>query len=396
MDPDLYRIVATGRTLRERIAVGDLAGDPNDWLPGEEAGSETPVGMAAVWPLRRDGSLGVWQAVPETLMALAGQGLTKCVLRPDGWALRYVPNGVRTKIEAGEIAVVGHDVISGAAILQMKRDLTRGKTVWKRARHDAGWHGSVVLRKLLNARVFDFPKSIYAVRDALQPVIGHKRDAVVVDFFAGSGTTAHAVALLNRGDGGRRVSISVTNNEVNQDDTHSLSKAGHRPYDAAWEERGIFQNVTQPRITAAFSGVRPDGQPVDLEYEDEFAGSQGFSENVEFFTMTYEAPRRVAHNRSFEAVAPLLWLKAGAQGRRIEKTTDACAVADTYGVLFDLDALTQFLTAIHDSPTVRMAFVVTDDDRSYQMVCAELPGRVEPVRLYESYLTNFTINTGRE
>ena len=43
-----------------------------------------------------------------------------------------------------------------------------------------------------------------------------------------------------------------------------------------------------------------------------------------------------------------------------------------------------------------IAFIVTDDDRGFQMVCGELPARVEAVRLYESYLTNFTINTGRE
>ena len=170
----------------------------------------------------------------------------------------------------------------------MKRDLTRAKTVWKRARHDAGWHGSVLLRKLFNARVFDFPKSLYLVRDSLEPVIGHKRDAIVVDFFAGSGTTAHAVALLNRSDGGRRVSISVTNNEVSEAAASSLFRSGHRPGDPEWEARGIFQSVTQPRITAAITGVRPDGEPVDLEYEDGFSASHGFHENVEFFTMTYE------------------------------------------------------------------------------------------------------------
>ena len=122
----------------------------------------------------------------------------------------------------------------------------------------------------------------------------------------------------------------------------------------------------------------------------------GFDENVEFFTMTYEAPRAVAHNRSFEAVAPLLWLKAGAQGRRIESRGDDFEVADTYGVLFDMDYSHDFLDSGRQAERVRMAFIVTDDDRAYQMVCAELPAHVVPVRLYESYLTNFTINTGRE
>ena len=70
-------------------------------------------------------------------------------------------------------------------------------------------------------------------------------------------------------------------------------------------------------------------------------------------------------------------------------------MADTYGVLFDLDASGGFLSAVRRARAVRMAFVVTDDDRGFQAVCGELPARVEAVRLYESYLTNFTINEGR-
>ena len=91
----------------------------------------------------------------------------------------------------------------------------------------------------------------------------------------------------------------------------------------------------------------------------------------------------------------MLWLRAGSQGRRIEKARQDFDVADAYAVLFDLDASRDFLTAVAGAESVRIAFIVTDDDRGFQMVCGELPARVEGVRLYESYLTNFTINTGR-
>ena len=124
--------------------------------------------------------------------------------------------------------------------------------------------------------------------------------------------------------------------------------------------------------------------------------ADGFKENAEFFTMTYEGARGVAHNRAFRAIAPLLWLKAGAYGRRIEEALDDFDVADTYAVLFDLDASGGFLAAVAKAESVHIAFIVTDDDEAFQMVCEELPRRVESVRLYESYLTNFTINTGRE
>ncbi len=112
--------------------------------------------------------------------------------------------------------------------------------------------------------------------------------------------------------------------------------------------------------------------------------------------MTYEAPRAVAHNRAFRAIAPLLWLRAGSQGRRIETTSRAFDVAEVYAVLFDLDSSKEFLDAVGKAGSLRVAFIVTDDERAFQMICAELPAHVEAVRLYESYLRNFAINTSGE
>ena len=173
---------------------------------------------------------------------------------------------------------------------------------------------------------------------------------------------------------------------------------GLRPGDSNWEQQGICDYVTRPRITAAITGRTPEGHEIEGDYKfiDEFPITEGFEANVEFFTMTYEAPRPVAHNRAFEAVAPLLWLRAGSHGRRIAKASHDFDVADTYAVLFDLDASQDFLAAIATAESVRIAFIVTDDDRAFQMVCSELRARVEAIRLYESYLTNFTINTGRK
>ena len=124
---------------------------------------------------------------------------------------------------------------------------------------------------------------------------------------------------LNKQDGGRRQSISVPNNEVSAQEETRLRKEGLRPGDPNWEARGICEYITKPRIAATVTGKTPDGRPIDGDYRftDEFSMTEGFEENVEFFTMTYESPRPVAHNRAFEAIAPLLWLRAGSQGRRL-------------------------------------------------------------------------------
>ena len=151
-------------------------------------------------------------------------------------------------------------------------------------------------------------------------------------------------------------------------------------------------------MVAAITGKTPDGLPIvgNYKFTDEFPMADGFHENAEFFSMTYEPPRTIAHNRAFEVIAPLLWLRAGSQGRRIEKAAPDFDVADTYAVLFNLDALKDFLAAVAEAESLLIAFIVTDDDRGFQTVSGELPSQVKSVRLYESYLTNFTINAGLE
>ncbi|MCI2842531.1 site-specific DNA-methyltransferase [Staphylococcus hominis] len=83
------------------------------------------------------------------------------------------------------------------------------KTVWQSPRYDASIHGKQLLKKLVPSSDFSFPKSVYAVYDALYAVIKNKKDAKVLDFFSGSGTTAHAVQMLNKRDDGNRKYIMI-------------------------------------------------------------------------------------------------------------------------------------------------------------------------------------------
>jgi adenine-specific DNA-methyltransferase len=70
-------------------------------------------------------------------------------------------------------------------------------------------------------------------------------------------------------------------------------------------------------------------------------------------------------------------------------------VADTYGLLTDLDQAAPYCAAIEAKGTIRIAYIVTDDERRFQSIVRQLPTGVEPVRLYESYLTNFRFSMGR-
>ncbi len=103
------------------------------------------------------------------------------------------------------------------------------KTVWTSSKFNAKKYGTELVKHLLN-KDFPFPKSVFAVREALKAVI-HPQDALILDFFAGSGTTGHAVALMNKEDGGQRRFILCTNNEGN-----------------------IATEITYPRIKAVIEG----------------------------------------------------------------------------------------------------------------------------------------------
>jgi adenine-specific DNA-methyltransferase len=88
--------------------------------------------------------------------------------------------------------------------------------------------------------------------------------------------------------------------------------------------------------------------------------AEGFKENSEFFTLTYETPVAINHNLAFARIAPLLWMRAGSQGRRIDiLPVRGWDVADTYGLLTDLDKTVPFCKAVEKSDTLCIVYIVT-------------------------------------
>lgn len=357
-----------------------------------------PIGTIAIWPIRKDGSEGRWQVGAATARRLRKIGYLRIGrFRGEDTAISYLKSGEQRKAEAGLFGAMwmsdaGHIEVESGSDSTARIPTTQ----WTLTAHSAADHGSSLLRKFLPGVAFPFPKSLYAVEDTLRFFVKDKPDALILDFFAGSGTTAHAVMRLNKQDGGQRRTVSVTNNEVNDKET-VLLEAGLRPSDAKWDSQGICERVTKPRIRAAVTGLTPSGTAIAGSYgfTDEFPMSDGFEENVEFFTLTYENPALVELDMAFERIAPLLWIRAGSEGRRIDERSDTFDVADTYAVLFSVDASRPFLSAVDKAEGMRIAYIVTDDETQYQAIAGQLPDGVESVRLYESYLRTFQINTGR-
>ena len=97
--------------------------------------------------------------------------------------------------------------------IEIGKDFGTVKTIFQGPKYDASEYGTKMVNALVPKARFDFPKSLYTVFDCLFPIISKKKDSIVLDFFAGSGTTGHATMLLNKLDGGKRKFILCTNNE---------------------------------------------------------------------------------------------------------------------------------------------------------------------------------------
>lgn len=368
--------------------------------PGEQP-QEKPKGTYEVWPPVRNGEEYSWAMVPSTFRDLHKKGAIRFG-KPSpgrGSSISYLTENQLKMIDQGDIEVVGKDN-NGSMVVKFTSGAktTAPKTQWNLTSHDAGAYGTNLIGVLLPGRRFPFPKSLYAVEDAIRFFVKNKPNAIVLDFFSGSGTTAHAVMRLNKQDGGSRQCISVTNNEVSAGEQKKLRKQGLRPGDPEWEALGICDYITKPRVIAAITGETPDGEPIkdDYKFTDEFPMADGFEENAAFFTLTYESPLSVRHGRAFERVAPILWLSAGSQGRIITSLgVRGWDISEVYAVLENFNESADFFEALAEASGVRMVFFVTDDDAVFQMACRKLPEGVEPVRLYSSYLQNFEINRGR-
>ncbi len=385
--PNLFYPVFVSKATGEWVGFGDSK--PAD---AERDQWTIPDGCGAFWPTRKDGSDGRWQVGQSTLIELFEQGYAKLGgidLDNARGSIYYLTKAQRDGIRSGDITVKGHDEDGAVIIEHTRAKRTTAKSVWNRPSHAANLYGTSLVKNFLGGRTFPYPKSLYAVEDALRLATMEKPDAVVLDFFSGSGTTAHAVMRLNKQDDGRRQCISVTNNEVSADEQSKLRKRGLRPGDPEWEQWGICDYVTKPRIRAAITGLTPEGEPIkgDYRFVDQFPMSYGFEENAAFFTLTYESPWMVSNDRAFAAIAPMLWLRAGAVGERIDSIEGGWALAASYGIIQDLDLAADFIAELGSRDGVRLVYVVTDDEGRYQQVADEIPG-IETVRLYEDYLRN--------
>ena len=134
------------------------------------------------------------------------------------------------------------------------------KTVWTDKKYDANEYGTQLLNSIVPNNDFDFPKSLWNVYECLYATTKNKPNAIIVDFFAGSGTTGHAVEMLNKICGGNRTYILATNNVIGEKREKEFKKKFGKPEDfpneyKEYEEKyGVCSSITYPRLLAVAKG----------------------------------------------------------------------------------------------------------------------------------------------
>lgn len=364
--PNSFYAVYVNEKTRKVVGVGphldaDTLYDPK----------EAPSGCLAFYPVGKDGTERVW---------------------------RYERESMQQHIEAGEIICTPKMTLNVVKRRDVKYDPVF--SVWTDGRYNAGTFGTNITYEIFGGNNrFSYPKSLYTVEDCVNFVVQDKKDALIVDFFAGSGTTLHAVNLLNAEDGGRRRCIMVTNNEVSDAEAKEMSKRGLKPGDEEWEKLGIARYVTWPRTVCSIEGHDVNGNPLKGNYiGSDIPMADGFKANAAFFKLGFLDKNAVALGRQFKEMLPTLWMKAGAHGAcpALGETVPEMLILpeNRMAVLVDEKAYMAFSEKLDDHPEIETVFIVTDSDSGYRDMISGLNVK-ESYQLYRDYLDNFRINAVR-
>jgi adenine-specific DNA-methyltransferase len=196
-------------------------------------------GPYRLYPLQKPKSPG-----PETTYDYVDNNGKVWKCPPKGWRIKY--DKLKALENDGRLCLANKSLSEKAYWNERENEGKRIDTLWDDLSENST--GSKELRRIIGEQnVFDNPKPIDLIQRCIK--IADKENSIVLDFFAGSGTTAQAVLALNKEDGGQRRFILCTNNE-----------------------NSICEDVTYPRVKTVITGIRPDGGkysdgiPANLKY----------------------------------------------------------------------------------------------------------------------------------
>lgn len=335
-----------------------------------------PNGCTGLWPLDPSGQEKIWSLVPESARILLAKGCLKVVnWKKDSLtgSVKYLASGTVEKIDNGTIVIDERDeygaIVSGH-FEKNDSETARPRRVWYQSSHNASSFGTLLIKKFLNTKRFDFPKSLYAVHDTIRFFVADKPNALIVDFFAGSGTTLHAVNLLNKEDNGNRRCIMVTNNEVSESEANEMSANGLRPGDEEWDKLGIARYVTWPRTKCSIEGVNVDGIPVKGDYMTYLTEDRPVKRIIK--QLLFTPPKEKSSKEAKKQIVALLNKPNLAQNLVTDDCpyilTDDCSTS----ILFDDMKVTEWLEQLEDYIHIKEFYVLTQNNKLFRQVKYEI------------------------
>lgn len=355
IDVELGKVVGVGQSL------------PLPLVPNLD---EKVDGYSAAWPIRNDGSYGRWSVGADTLSDLISKGFVSCGKFDSSrktWGISYISQPNQRLIEEGRIVIVGRDPKTNVVSVEYASDDNRViKTVWHRTSHDAGAYGTDLITEIIGqTNAFSFPKSLYATHDSIASIVRGKKDALIIDFFAGSGTTLNAVNLLNYEDGGVRRCVLITNNEVSNTDSKELIKAGDIPGTQSWDNHGICRSVTWPRTKYSILGTHSDGSPLQKEYTTTRTVEEETARTIKQIRLNPDQIVDIKVRRDIVSLIgkdklPQSLVKSGMDFLVSEKHNAS--------ILFLPSAWEDWIAALDGQDHVTELYVVTPNNKEYQMI----------------------------
>ena len=285
-------------------------------------------------------------------------------------AITFIQPGWQKKVESGKIKIIGH--AQDGSIIESNEGYVAyysPKTQWAISTHSASEYGTKLIQKIIGKR-FSFPKSLYAVHDVLRFFVSNKPNALVVDFFAGSGTTLHAVNLLNAEDGGKRRCIMVTNNEVSVQEEQKLREAGYHPEQDEWEKWGIARYVNWPRTKCSILGVDINKETLEGNYQTYLKQEKEKERTIKQITLI-DDPSTLKTAQKKELVAICC---QGKLPQSLVKVDSKFIVSEEHPctILFDISVVDEWLEAIDGQDHLTEFYIVTKNNKAFKQLKSEV------------------------
>ena len=302
-----YPIITDGNQI---IGFGDVAS--NDFHPTRQ--KDKKDGLYYVYPIDIQGVERKWRYAKQSVESIKN-------------FLKVKKNKDRIEIEIG-------------------KNYGTVRTVWQSPNYDASEYGTKLVNALVPNSSFDFPKSIYTVYDCIYPILSNRKNATVLDFFAGSGTTGHAVLLLNKEDGGSRNYILCTNNE-----------------------NGIAEDVCFPRMKAVIEGNK------------KYSEITGIKSSLKYFQTDFVDAIHTDENkkRIVSKSTEMLCVKENAFESVTEKKTYKIFRNNklNIGIIFDDDAINDFIAEAKNIKGKFNVYVFSLDESVPSFEFKELRDRIK-------------------